>query len=75
MPGRSEDNEYTVKGEEEKMSHFNHENVSGFTDEEIAEMKRLFDQKIRLLSEEDRQNESYLDCITEQILLEMALIL
>ena len=57
------------------MTRFNHENVSGFTDEEIAEMKRLFDQKIRLLSEEDRQNESYLDCITEQILLEMALIL
>ena len=57
------------------MSRFTHENTADFTDEEIATMKRLFDQKIRLLSEKDRQNESYLDCITEQILLEMSLIL
>ena len=54
---------------------FNHENVTGFTVEEIAEMNRIFDQKIRLLSEEDRQNESYLDYIAEQILIKMALIL
>ena len=49
------------------MSRFNQENTTGFTDEEIAEMKRLFDQKIRLLSEEDQQNESYQDYIAEQI--------
>ena len=57
------------------MARFNQENTTGFTDEEIAAMNRAFDQKIRLLSEEDRQNESYLDHIAEQILLEMALIL
>ena len=57
------------------MTRFTPENTTGFTDEEIAAMKRLFDQKIRLLSEEDRQNESYLDHIAEQILLEMSLIL
>ena len=54
---------------------FNQENVTGFTSEEIAEMNRIFNQKIRLLSEEDRQNESYLDYIAEQILIKMALIL
>jgi len=66
-----------IKGEEEKMTdvRFNQENVTGFTVEEIAEMNRIFDQKIRLLSEEDRQNESYQDYIAEQILIKMALIL
>ena len=57
------------------MPRFTHENTAGFTDEEIAEMNRIFNQKIRLLSEEDRQNESYLDYIAEQILIKMALIL
>ena len=55
------------------MSRFNQENVSGFTDEEIVEMNRLYDQKIQSLSEEERQNESYLDYIAEQILIKMAL--
>ena len=57
------------------MTRFNHENVTGFTDEEIATMNRIYDQKIQLLSEEDQQNESYLDYIAEQILIKMALIL
>ena len=57
------------------MTRFTQENVSGFTEEEIAAMNRIFDQKIRLLSEEDQQNESYHDYIAEQILIKMALIL
>ena len=57
------------------MARFTIENTAGFTAEEIAEMNRIFNQKIRLLSEEDRQNESYLDYIAEQILIKMALIL
>ena len=57
------------------MTRFTHENTEGFTDEEIAKMNRIFNQKIDALIEEDRQNESYLDYIAEQILIKMALIL
>ena len=54
---------------------FTRENTVGFTEEEIATMNRIFNQKINSLPEEDRQNESYQDYIAEQILSKMALIL
>ena len=57
------------------MTRFTRENTEGFTDEEIAKMNRIFDQKINALSEEERENESYRDYIAEQILIKMALIL
>ena len=57
------------------MTRFTQENTAGFTDEEIAAMNRIFNQKINTLPEEEQQNESYRDYISEQILSKMALIL
>ena len=57
------------------MTRFTMENTAGFTDEEIAVMNRIFNQKINALPEEERENESYRDYIAEQILIKMALIL
>ena len=57
------------------MTRFTHENTEGFTDEEIAAMNRIFNQKIDALPVEERENESYKDYIAEQILIKMSLIL
>ena len=57
------------------MTRFTHENTAGFTDEEIAKMNRIFNQKISALPEEEQKNESYRDYIAEQILIKMSLIL
>ena len=57
------------------MTRFTMENTEGFTDEEIAVMNRIFNQKINAIPEDERENESYRDYIAEQILSRMSLIL
>ena len=57
------------------MTRFNQENVTGFTDEEISAMNRVYEQKIRAIPEDEQENESYTDYIAEQILSEMEIIL
>jgi hypothetical protein len=46
---------------------FSQENTEGFTDEELEAMNMVMNKIYKGISEEQRENESYLDYIKERI--------
>ena len=50
------------------MEKFTTDNTEGFTKEDLIKLNRSFDLYISALSEEDKNNKSYIDSIAERVL-------
>ena len=46
------------------------ENTEGYSPEDLVQLNRIYDHRIALLNEDERENSDYLQHISEQVLYE-----